>query len=282
MNGVGGKVLQRVGQAIASSPAILGAIAVGIYIIGWLWRQAAQQGAVDQILVLVAAGLVLLVWGALIVWRLALFDRSAGGQWEPAQLADWPRLEATAWARETAHLEDLGFQRGQDWRLIPEVGPVEPQAMRLFYHPEHHCFARLVQSVPRQEHPSPLVGEVSSYLAEGWCLITTSQPPSPAIAALQLPRQLWFSVPGTDLQQVLTEHLTRRQEILTGLELAIASDRTFTDYQTALLERSWRQRQIAKRLNILGSFGQAVKSVFRPQRSWWNGYAEAVKTPSSH
>ncbi len=279
-NGKGGKVLQRVGQAIASSPEILGAIAVGIYAIAWLWRQVAPQNIGAQVLVLAVAGLVLVFWGTLIAWRLALFDRPAGGQWEPAQLADWPRLDATTWAQETAHLEELGFQRGQDWRLTPEVGPTEPQAMRLFYHPEHQCFARLVQGVPRRGRPSPLVSEVTSYLAEGWCLITTSQPPSPAIAALQVSRQLWFSVPGADLPQVLTEHLARRQEILTGLGQPIAGDRTFTDYQTALLERAWRQRQIAKRLNTLGSFGQAVKSVFRPQRAWWNGYAEAIQKQS--
>lgn len=279
-NGMGGKVLRRVGQAIASSPEILGAIAVGIYAIAWLWRQAALQGPGAQVLVVAVAALVLSFLAALIAWRLALFDRPAGGQWEPAQLSQWPRLEATAWAQETARLEELGFQRGQDWRLTPEVGPAEPQAMRLFYHPEHQCFARLVQSVPHRGKPSPLVSEVTSYLAEGWCLITTSQTPSPAIAALQLSRQLWFSVPGADSQQVLTEHLARRQEILTGLGHPIAGDRAFADYQTALLERSWRQRQIAKRLSTLGSFGQAVKSVFRPQRAWWNGYAEASQKQS--
>lgn len=279
-NAMGDKVLRRVGQAIASSPVILGAIAVGIYGIVWLGRQIAPQGIGAQILVLTVAGLVLGFWGALIAWRLALFDRPAGGQWEPAQLADWSRLETTAWTQATAHLEELGFQRGQDWRLIPEVGPTEPQAMRLFYHPEHQCFARLVQGVPRRGQPSPLVSEVTSYLAEGWCLITTSQPPSPAIAALQVSRQLWFSVSGADAPPVLAEHLARRQEILTGLGQPIAGDRTFTDYQTALLERAWRQRQIAKRLNTLGSFGQAVKSVFQPQRAWWNGYAEAIRKQS--
>lgn len=178
----------------------------------------------------------------------------------------------------TASLEALGFVRQRDYGLAGPLGrtPVAGFA-RLFFHPQHQCFAEinaaagLVVSVE-------LGVSLLTILSDGWSIAAWGRF-NPSTAGLhyvrRLPRKLWKIFPGAAPDRLLQEHLAMRGPIIADLGLTVVAaplpDVYFDDIQRATALRT----EAFERKNIIAYLVEADLNAMHPKMEWLGDYARS-------
>jgi heat shock protein HtpX len=114
----------------------------------------------------------------------------------------------------TGELETLGFVFLGDYTVDSDGEILKPETfhVRLFAHPERHCYAEITRLINRQLGPRPLVCAILSESTDGWTLTTSNREPDGADWICRLPQSLWTKHPGWRADALLAEHLCQRQQ----------------------------------------------------------------------
>lgn len=187
---------------------------------------------------------------------------------QPAAPSEFAGIDQAKLDELTAALEQLGFRHARDFSLVPDAGKFTPDFSRLLIHPEHHCFAQIVQFFPPKRRPRPMAVVLHSVFEDDWSL-STSPDCTPAMTYhARLPHALWFRVPGAKPAELLNAHLVRRQQMAAGLNLGVEGNLNFAKYQSYVLGRYADRRAALRKGNLLFGPREALVFRFRPPQEW--------------
>jgi hypothetical protein len=192
---------------------------------------------------------------------------------QPAAPSEFAGLDQAKLDELTAALERLGFRPARDFSVVPDAGKFTPDFSRLLIHPEHHCFAQIVQFFPPKRRPQRMTVVLHSVLGDDWSLSTSPEPTPAMTYRARLPHALWFCVPGGGPAELLEAHLSRRRQIATGLNLSVEPGLSFAKYQSYALGRYAERRAALRKRGLLFGPREALTFRFRPPQEWLGDFA---------
>jgi hypothetical protein len=219
---------------------------------------------------IVAIAIVLLV--LMMRWQRSLQSVPAGLEVEPITAGEMPRLNQDSLSALTGKIETIGCIPVADGHLTADVGDLPPTFVRLFHQPQADFYLLLSQQLPIGHSPRPWICTLISVLDEGWMILTTDQSPDRKTNLLQLDQHLWSSHPGAAPEQLMQFHQQLRSQVVKTLRVPVLTDLTPNGLWIKLKERAWRQKQIAKRQNMVTSFLKTLSSSIKPRYEWLGAY----------
>jgi hypothetical protein len=170
-----------------------------------------------------------------------------------ARPADFPILDQERLAQYTADLEARGFMRLRDFTVVSPEGatPQPPTFVRLFAHPQLHCYAEVGQvftDKPAYDSVIRMNVTLESHFAEpGWTLATTDRPAASASYVFRKPCALWQCRPGLSLDQLIAAHTDVYRQMTITLALHHTPDYAAETYFKLTEAAITETRELAKR-----------------------------------
>lgn len=162
----------------------------------------------------------------------------------PAEADQFEGINLQLLRRFSFHFEALGFVTKMDYTLRGTTHKLIPVFTRLFYHPEHHCFATLSQVIPEQGTATQISYGVVSYLDEGWTYTSVPNYWSIEDQIACRPKALWTSLLGAAPVELLNHHLEKRHQIAQNLSIQVLSDLTPFTFLAEQQNENFERRKV--------------------------------------
>lgn len=187
-----------------------------------------------------AGGAVALVVGALELWRVDRTVRT--GVDESVSYTATPPADL-GWLDDGAIRDMLGTLRGAGFQPIADctfaVPTSDPGFGRLLVHRTLRLYAQVTQTRNGTHHPAPVSLQLTSVLADGRTLATTSSRPHPGLAFGLTATDSWQVRPGASARDLVVEHMTTRERMRGAVP--VAGEGTLADYLAIHTARAQRQ-----------------------------------------
>ncbi|PSB06265.1 hypothetical protein C7B69_24400 [filamentous cyanobacterium Phorm 46] len=194
---------------------------------------------------------------------------------------EFSQLDVKSLQHYTNALESAGFAKFIDFTMV--YSKQKPGFARLFFHPQHYCWAEINQTF-LSGRLMPVAATIISTLEPDWSLSTTDRKTSGFLLGLIYllghPRSLWINQPSVTPSKLLQIHLQRLRQIANTLtlevtELSDASPDAYFDFQRR--ERI-KRKQALQRKNMIVGIAEVLISAVNPKREWMGDYQKAVAT----
>lgn len=130
----------------------------------------------------------------------------------------------------TESLEELGFILALDYEAKMDIPSAGRGFARLLIHPVHQCIAEINQLFPDGRPELPVRCMIGSLMSDDWDLTTTDRTLFPLNYAWRRPRGLWIIETQMTPDELLAEHLARRQRMIDHLHICVVTDLTAEAY----------------------------------------------------
>lgn len=260
---------------MSSLPALLhiwklffGFVMVGLMVAGVLWWWLGWSWAIG--------GLVFLVWSQWEWWhdiKQKLLG-SLAQQIEIEYVETNP--ESVAIDRQqldqfTADHEQLGFQHVNDIRLSDDCGGSDQDFARLWFHPQHQCFAEIV-AIPTPERTDRLLyGSIHTSFDHDWALSTIQYQPAGISYMYRGARELWSIHPRASVADLLHQHLDCCRRMVQDLGLR-AQPMSWDDYVRVNQKVAIARHQRFRYKPIFIALIEATLYEVNPPSQWLGDY----------
>lgn len=156
----------------------------------------------------------------LVVMRMAVVATVPGSYTFPdARPEQYPQLDRATFDRHGTELEELGFQKAQDFSLVGQGGVSIPSFCRLYVHPQEKMYAELAQLFPAGRPPLPVLCAMQTVFDNDWSLGVGNNQPQPAAVFLRNRRGVGKTMPGRSPLEVWQTHREWRQQMMQDLNI---------------------------------------------------------------
>jgi hypothetical protein len=117
----------------------------------------------------------------------------------------------------------------------------------------------------------------------GWMRVDLGRAPQPRDSLAYTwrhPREVRCYHPGIPLDEVFTQHLQARQQMLDGLNITVRPDQSWEIYREIQQELILRPRQQLRQKNLLLAMIEATRFEQQPQLEWLGDYGKVLQAPS--
>ncbi len=199
----------------------------------------------------------------------------------PCNLTDHQGYDEPWFEHHTITLEDLGFKLLTDCQLKAKYTTVA----KFFYHPEHQCFAELLQggihSTTFTENNITYRRTIVSCLNPDWTLIDFDRANLPLDGLAYMwrnPQEIRHYRNTQSLREMLDLHLGDRATILNKLKTTVRFEPTWEEFQAYETQVYDRIRKTLMRRNLLIALFEATLYEFKPKTAWLGDYGKRSGT----
>jgi len=200
-------------------------------------------------------------------------------QMMPVNVDDYPRGDRIYLESYTKSIEALGFKHLGDIGL----GGDNPGFSRIFWHSEHNCFTELGQNFSCTDPSKDLAMRFScgSILEKLWTISASNvKDLNGIIYMMRRPKSLWQRFPEygvEDLEKLLSNHLSLRQDICSTLNLEVQSNLTLESYIHHEEDEGVQRHQAIEKKSIFIGLIKAYLFELNPKFEWLGDYEKYSK-----
>jgi len=173
----------------------------------------------------------------------------------------------------TESLEELGFVLALDYEATLDIPSAGRGFARLLMHPVHHCVAEINQLFPDGRPALPVRCMIGSFMSDDWDLSTTDRTLFPLNYAWRRPRGLWIVETQMTPDELLAEHLARRQRMIDCLHIAVVTElsaEAYFEHERHILSARKTILKQKKMAAIMADMTQFEKT---PKSEWLGDFA---------
>jgi hypothetical protein len=176
--------------------------------------------------------------------------------------------------RYTEALENLGFRKLQDFRILGTGETIPHSFGRTMVNDRLCCFAEVMATQKILETSGPLLFGFSSFLEDGWTIGSGLGVTLKASYLRRLPKYLVQCEPGSSTEELLRRHLALRQGVTNDLEIPILEDISLEGYRQRIRERMKVAREAFLGRDILADWEEATRIAQEGKWEWLGAYPE--------
>jgi len=203
-----------------------------------------------------------------------LLIRGLEAEFRLADLKDFPGANLEQLQKQTSEYEVIGFTHIVDFTAIRPRVKIVTGFSRLFFNLESSCSASILQIFNAQGKWLCTNSVISSDLEQGWTVAMTDYRPLAASWLLRHPRVIGRHLPKASPADLLSAHLTLRQQIVNDLSLRILPPTSFEAHIGTLRQQASERRKLVSGKSRLTCAREFLAAKLRPKYEWLGDYPQ--------